>query len=329
MSFGIRRQDYLATLDFEKQFIEMDVAIREMRQLATDWGHNVRLEFKRLKKKRTKLFNDTYNKLTSWQRIQLARHPDRPYTQDYINLVFSDFVELHGDRKFADDTAIIGGLAKLEGKSVIIIGHQKGRGTKENIFRNFGMSNPEGFRKALRIMKLGEKFKKPVITFIDTPGAYPGLGAEERGQAEAIARNLFEMMSLKVPIITIVTGEGGSGGALALGVCDRLLMLEHSIYSVISPEACAAILWKDHTKAPEVATALQVTAKDLLRHKIIDEIIKEPVGGAHRGLDITANKIRRAIIRCLTQANSLSNETLLMRRYQRYRHCGEYEKLSD
>ena len=319
----------MATLDFEKQFIELDVAIREMQQIAQEWGDNVRQEFKRLKKKRTKMFYDTYNKLTPWQRTQLARHPDRPYTQDYINLIFSDFIELHGDRKFADDAAIIGGLAKLNGNGVMLIGHQKGRGTKENISRNFGMSNPEGFRKALRLMKLAERFHKPVITFIDTPGAYPGIGAEERGQAEAIARNLYEMMVLRVPIISIITGEGGSGGALALGVSDRLLMLEHSIYSVISPEACAAILWKDHTKAPEVASALRLTAQDLLKHKIIDEIVKEPLGGAHRNSHMIAHKMRRAIERHLQKISLVPIEKLLKQRYQRYRQCGEYRELSD
>jgi len=319
----------VATLDFEKQFIELDVAIREMQNLALEWGDNVRQEYKRLKKKRTKMFNDTYNKLTPWQRTQLARHPDRPYTLDYINQIFSDFIELHGDRKFADDAAIIGGLAKLNGRGVIVIGHQKGRGTKENISRNFGMSNPEGFRKALRLMKLAERFHKPVITFIDTPGAYPGIGAEERGQAEAIARNIYEMMVLRVPIISIIAGEGGSGGALALAVTDRLLMLEHSIYSVISPEACAAILWKDHTKAPEVAGALRLTAQDLAKHKIIDEIVKEPIGGAHRNFTMTAHKMRRAIVRHLQKISLMPIEKLLSQRYQRYRQYGEYQESSD
>ena len=319
----------MATLDFEKQFIELDGAIREMQHLSKEGSDNVRQEFKRLKKRRTKIFNDTYNKLTPWQRIQLARHSDRPYTLDYVNLIFSDFVELHGDRKFADDAAIIGGIAKLNGRGVMVIGHQKGRGTKENISRNFGMSNPEGFRKALRIMKLAEKFHKPVITFIDTPGAYPGIGAEERGQAEAIARNIYEMMVLHVPIISVITGEGGSGGALALGVSDRLLMLEHSIYSVISPEACAAILWKDNSKAPEVAGALHLTAQDLLKHKIIDEIVKEPIGGAHRNLNMIAHKMRRVIERRLREITRMPIQELLRQRYQRYRQYGEYRELSD
>jgi len=319
----------VAILDFEKQFIELDVAIREMQNLANEWGDNVRQEYRRLKKKRTKMFNDTYNKLTPWQRTQLARHPDRPYTLDYISQIFSDFIELHGDRKFADDAAIIGGLAKLNGRGVMVIGHQKGRGTKENISRNFGMSNPEGFRKALRLMKLAERFHKPVITFIDTPGAYPGIGAEERGQAEAIARNIYEMMILRVPIISIIAGEGGSGGALALGVSDRLLILEHSIYSVISPEACAAILWKDHTKAPEVAGALRLTAKDLSKHKIVDEIVKEPIGGAHRNFNMIAHKTRRAIVRHLQKISLMPIEKLLSQRYQRYRDYGEYQEPTD
>ncbi|MGA1876168.1 MAG: acetyl-CoA carboxylase carboxyltransferase subunit alpha [bacterium] len=319
----------MATLDFEKQFIELDIAIREMRNLAREWGDNVRQELRRLKRKRTRVFNDTYHKLTPWQRTQLARHPDRPYTQDYIRFLFADFTELHGDRKFADDAAIIGGLATFQGRGVVIVGHQKGRGTKENISRNFGMASPEGFRKALRIMKLAEKFRKPVITFIDTPGAYPGIGAEERGQAEAIARNLYEMMTLRVPVISVVTGEGGSGGALALGISDRLLMLEHSIYSVISPEACAAILWKDHTRAPEVAHALRLTAQDLLSYKIVDEVVKEPVGGAHRNPYMTAHKIRRAIIRHLKALSFMPMEELLRKRYERYRRCGKYQELSD
>lgn len=317
----------MAILDFEKQFIELDGVIREMRQLATEWGDSARQELKRLKRKRQKIFNETYTKLTPWQRTLLARHPDRPYTLDYVNLIFSDFIELRGDRKFADDAAIVGGLASMDGQKVIIIGHQKGRGTKENISRNFGMSNPEGFRKALRIMKFAEKFRKPVITFIDTPGAYPGLGAEERGQAEAIARNIYEMMILRVPILAIVTGEGGSGGALALGVSDRLLMLENSIYSVISPEACAAILWKDHTKAPDVASALRMTAQDLFKLKITDEILKEPIGGAHRNPVMTAHILRRAIIRHLKQLSSTPEDKLVENRYKRYRKYGVFREI--
>jgi len=316
-------------LDFEKQFVELDSAIKEMRQLATEWGDSARQELKRLKKKRQKVFYETYTKLTPWQRTLLARHPDRPYTLDYINIIFSDFIELHGDRKFGDDSAIVGGLAQLGSHKVVVIGHQKGRGTKENISRNFGMASPEGFRKALRIMKLAEKFRKPIITFIDTPGAYPGLGAEERGQAEAIARNIYEMMFLRVPIISIVTGEGGSGGALALGVADRLLMLENSVYSVISPEGCAAILWKDHTKANEAATALHMTAQDLLKLKVADEILKEPIGGAHRNPTMMAHIIRRAILRYLAQMSRLSEDKLLEDRYRRYRQYGVFRELVD
>lgn len=317
----------MAILDFEKQFIELDGVIREMRQLAAEWGDNARQELKRLKRKRQRIFNETYTKLTPWQRTLLARHPDRPYTLDYVSLIFSDFIELRGDRKFADDAAIVGGLATLNGQKVIVIGHQKGRGTKENISRNFGMSNPEGFRKALRIMKMAEKFRKPVITFIDTPGAYPGLGAEERGQAEAIARNIYEMMVLRVPILAIVAGEGGSGGALALGVSDRLLMLENSIYSVISPEACAAILWKDHTKASDVASALRMTAQDLFKLKITDEILKEPIGGAHRNPLMTAHIVRRAIVRHLNQLSFVSEDKLLEERYKRYRQYGIFREI--
>ncbi|MEW6378044.1 MAG: acetyl-CoA carboxylase carboxyltransferase subunit alpha [bacterium] len=317
----------MAILDFEKQFIELDGAIREMRNLAAEWGDNARQELKRLKKRRQKIFYETYAKLTPWQRTLLARHPDRPYTLDYINLIFSDFIELRGDRKFSDDPAIVGGFAQLEGQKVIVIGHQKGRGTKENINRNFGMASPEGFRKALRIMKLAEKFRKPVITFIDTPGAYPGLGAEERGQAEAIARNLYEMILLRVPIISVVTGEGGSGGALALGVADRLLMLENSVYSVISPEGCAAILWKDHTKATDAASALRMTAQDLLKLKVADEVLKEPIGGAHRNPAMTAHIIRRAIMRSLARLSTVSEDKLLEDRYRRYRQYGVYREL--
>lgn len=317
----------LAVLDFERQFIELDGVIREMRQLAAEWGDHARQELKRLKRKRQKIFYETYAKLTPWQRYLLARHPDRPYTLDYVGLIFSDFIELRGDRKFADDSAIVGGMAQLGDQKVIVIGHQKGRGTKENISRNFGMANPEGFRKALRIMKLAEKFRKPVITFIDTPGANPGLGAEERGQAEAIARNIYEMMLLRVPIISIVTGEGGSGGALALGVSDRLLMLENSVYSVISPEGCAAILWKDHTKASEAANALRMTAQDLLKLKITDEILKEPIGGAHRNPLMTAHTVRRAILRHLKQFSSFPENKLLDERYNRYRQYGIFRDL--
>ena len=318
----------MAILDFERQFVELDGAIREMRQLASEWGDNARQELKRLQKKRQKIFNETYSKLTPWQRYMLARHPDRPYALDYIGLIFSDFIELRGDRKFADDSAIVGGLAKLGDQKVVIVGHQKGRGTKENISRNFGMSSPEGFRKALRIMKLAEKFRKPVITFIDTPGAHPGLGAEERGQAEAIARNLYEMMLLRVPILSIVTGEGGSGGALALGVSDRLLMLENSVYSVISPEGCAAILWKDHAKVQEAASALRMTAQDLFRFKITDEILKEPIGGAHRNPLMASHIMRRAIIRHLKELSSSPEDTLLENRYRRYRQYGIFRELT-
>jgi len=269
-------------LEFEKPIEELELKIEELKRLSDGKEIDISGEIKRLEKKAKELRSEIFSILTPWQKTLVARHPDRPYTLDYINLITDDFIELHGDRRFSDDPSIVGGLAKIKDLSVMIIGHQKGRGTKERIYRNFGQPHPEGYRKALRLMKLAEKFKKPVITFIDTPGAYPGIGAEERGQAEAISVNLLEMSRLRVPIISIVIGEGGSGGALAISVADRLFMLEHSIYSVISPEGCAAILWK---KGGEIGTddfsraanSLRLTAQDLLRFKIIDDIIPEPL----------------------------------------------------
>jgi acetyl-CoA carboxylase carboxyl transferase subunit alpha len=317
-------------LEFEKPIAELEIKIEELRRLSDGKDINIAGEMKKLEKKVKDLRTDIFSKLTPWQKTLLARHPDRPYTMDYIGLIAEDFVELHGDRRFADDKAIVGGLAKIKGSPVMIIGHQKGRGTKERILRNFGQPHPEGYRKALRLMELAEKFKRPVITMIDTPGAYPGIGAEERGQAEAIAFNLMQMARLRVPIIAVVIGEGGSGGALALGVSDRLYMLEHSVYSVISPEGCAAILWKkegasnsDELKS-RAADALKLTAQDLLQFKIIDEIIAEPIGGAHRDVEQTARNIADKIAESLEELKIKAAGKLVEERYRRLRRMGSF-----
>ena len=274
--------DEIGILDFEKPVVEIERKIASLKEFGASSGSDVAPELKKLEEQAKKLRNDIFGSLTDWQRIQLARHPKRPYTLDYVKLIFEGFTELHGDRAFADDRAMACGFAFLDGKPVMVMGQQKGRDIQENMERNFGMAHPEGYRKALRLMKLAEKFNRPIITFIDTTGAYPGIGAEERGQAEAIARNLREMSSLKVPVVSVVIGEGGSGGALGIGVANRMLMLENAWYSVISPEGCAAILFRDATKAPEAARALKITATDLKHFGIVDEIIAEPQGGAHR-----------------------------------------------
>jgi acetyl-CoA carboxylase carboxyl transferase subunit alpha len=317
-------------LEFEKPIEELEIKIEELKRISDGKDIDISSEVKKLEKKVRELRSDIFSSLTPWQKTQIARHPDRPYTLDYINLITSDFVELHGDRRFSDDPAIVAGIAKVQNIPVVIAGHQKGRGTKERIYRNFGQPHPEGYRKAHRLMKLAEKFKRPVITFIDTPGAYPGIGAEERGQAEAIAVNLMEMSRLKTPIISIVIGEGGSGGALALSVADRLFMLEHSIYSVISPEGCAAILWKqngdltsnDYSRAAET---LRLTAQDLLQFKIIDGIIPEPLGGAHRDPDATAKKISEYIITAIEDLKAKTPGKLIEERYKRYRKIGSFK----
>lgn len=312
-------------LDFEKEFIEVDEQIKEIEHhKINQWNMQIFSELRELKRKRLKLYREIYPKLTSWQRTQLARHPDRPYSLDYIYQICESFIEIHGDRRFKDDPAMVTVLAKLCGKSVVIVGHQKGRGTRENIFRNFGMPHPEGYRKALRAMQLANKFGFPIISLIDTPGAYPGIGAEERGQAEAIARNLYEMANFRVPILSIVIGEGGSGGALAIGVADRILMLENSIYSVISPEACSAILWKDKGKTKYVAESLKMTALNLLKLKIIDEVVKEPLGGAHRDNKRASRILRRVIIRHLTELEALDRQELFKRRHEKFRKIGVY-----
>jgi acetyl-CoA carboxylase carboxyl transferase subunit alpha len=283
-------------------------------------------EIKRLEGRLEKLIDDTYSKLSRWQRVQLARHPDRPYTLDYIQIMMDDFIELHGDRLFADDTALVGGLAKLEGRPVMFMGQQKGRTTKEKLYRNFGMMNPEGYRKAIRLMKMAAKFNRPVVVFADTIGAYPGIGAEERGQGEAIARNLFEMSHLPIPIIIVIIGEGASGGALGIGLGDRVLMMENAWYSVISPEGCAAILWRDSGRAEMAAEALKPTAGDLLELGVIDEVIPEPAGGAHRNLQKAAEIIKERVIHHLNELAAVPPETLIEQRIEKYGRMGFYKE---
>lgn len=318
----------IQALEFEKPILELEEKLKELKQLSDVHDLKYIEEAKRLKKKLNTLKKNVYSNLTPWQKTLLARHPNRPYTLDYLKLITSNFIELHGDRKFGDDHSIIGGIAQFENESVVVIGHQKGRNTKENIFRNFGMPRPEGYRKALRLMKLAEKFGRAVITFIDTPGAFPGLHAEERGQGEAIARNLFEMSDLTVPIIVIVIGEGGSGGALAIGVGDKVLMLENSVYSVISPESCSAILWKDQNHKEEAAKTLKLTAQNLLDLGLIDEIVKEPIGGAHRKFKQTASIVRHAIRRNLKELKDIPIEKLLQERYNKFRNLGKFTENS-
>jgi acetyl-CoA carboxylase carboxyl transferase subunit alpha len=311
-------------LEFERPLLELENRIAELR--ASDDAQAARDEIGRLNERLKRLQQKVYGGLTPWQRAQLARHPKRPHTLDLFRLLLEDFVELHGDRVFGDDKAIVGGLARFEGDAVVAIGHQKGRDTRENIARNFGMPHPEGYRKALRLMELAAKFRKPIITFIDTPGAYPGLGAEERGQAEAIARNLREMAGLGTPIVCVVTGEGGSGGALAIGVANRILMLEHAIYSVISPEGCAAILWGEATKAPEAAELMRITAPDLLRLGVIDGIVPEPIGGAHRNWEETAENLRGPLRDALWELRGNTPEELVALRYEKFRKIGVFEE---
>jgi acetyl-CoA carboxylase carboxyl transferase subunit alpha len=311
-------------LEFEKPLLELENRIAELR--TAEDPLEARDEIAKLEERLARLQQRIYGSLTAWQRTQIARHPKRPHTLDLVNLLLEDWVELHGDRVFGDDKAIVGGLARFDGEPVVVIGHQKGRDTRENIARNFGMPHPEGYRKALRLMQLAAKFSKPIIAFIDTPGAYPGLGAEERGQAEAIARNLREMAGLTTPVICVVTGEGGSGGALAIGVGNRVLMLEYAIYSVISPEGCAAILWGDAAKAPEAAELMRVTAPDLLKLGVIDAIVPEPVGGAHRNWDATAASLRAALRDHLWQLRSKSEAALIEERHEKFRRIGVFEE---
>jgi len=311
-------------LDFERPILELEKKISELKHFTSEKKIDLSAEIKRLEEKLEKLRKETYQNLTPWQRVQIARHPQRPYTLDYLGLLASDFIELHGDRSFADDKALIGGLAKIEDTKILVIGQQKGRGTQENIYRNFGCAHPEGYRKALRLMYLAQKCRLPIVTFIDTPGAYPGIGAEERGQAQAIAQNLKEMADIKTSILCIIIGEGGSGGALGIGIGDRICILENAYYSVISPEGCAAILWKDSSKAPEAASTLRLTAKDLLEMGIVDEIIPEPLGGAHRDPARMAATIKEAILRNLKELLAQPIEKLLKDRYEKFRRIGVF-----
>ena len=311
-------------LDFEQPIAELEAKIDELRYVSSS-DVNLGDEVARLEGKVETLTKSIFSKLNAKQIGQLARHPKRPYSFNYIDRIFTDFQQLHGDRAFGDDKAIIGGVARFEGNPVMIIGHQKGRDTKENIKRNFGMPRPEGYRKALRLMKLAEKFHLPVITFVDTPGAYPGIGAEERGQSEAIARNLYEMAKLRTPIIATITGEGGSGGALAIAVADRVMMLQYSTYSVISPEGCASILWKDAAKAPDAAEALGITSEKLSKLGLIDRIIPEPLGGAHRNYEAVSDNIREALQSSLRELRALNTDQLLEKRYQRLMGFGQFD----
>jgi acetyl-CoA carboxylase carboxyl transferase subunit alpha len=314
----------LSFLEFEQPIAELEAKIDELRYVSSDAEVNIGEEIARLRAKSRALTTSIFANLSPWQVAQLARHPLRPYTLDYAVTVFDEFNELHGDRMYADDQAIIGGLARLAGKPVMLIGHQKGRDTKERVRRNYGMPKPEGYRKALRLMKLAERFRLPIITLIDTPGAYPGVGSEERNQSEAIARNLFEMSTLRVPVITAVIGEGGSGGALAIGVCDRLIMLQYAVYSVISPEGCASILWKSADKKELAAEAMGITAERLDKLGLVDEVLREPLGGAHRDPQEMADSLKAALIRHLEGIEQLSEDELLAQRYARLRGQGVY-----
>ena len=313
-------------LDFEQSVADLEAKIEELRFVQDDSAVDISEEIERLEKKGAQLTKDIYGKLSPWQISQVARHPQRPYTLDYLSLIFTDFEELHGDRAFADDHAIVGGLARFNGQPVMVIGHQKGRDTKEKIYRNFGMPRPEGYRKALRLMKLAEKFGIPLMTFVDTPGAYPGIDAEERGQSEAIGRNLYVMAELKVPVIVTIIGEGGSGGALAIAVGDVLQMLQYSTYSVISPEGCASILWKSADKAPEAAETMGITAQRLKTLGLVDKIIHEPLGGAHRDYAAMAQSLKKSLQDALKQVSGLSTAELLATRYERLMSYGRYKE---
>ena len=313
-------------LEFEKPLGELERRIEELERTGTEREIDVASELQALQTKLEEMRARIYRELTPMQRVLVARHPRRPYTLDYLSSIFTDFIELHGDRSFRDDEAIVGGWARLDGESVMLIGHQKGRDMKENLRRNFGMPHPEGYRKALRLMHLAARFDAPIITLIDTPGAYPGLGAEERGQSEALARNILEMSALPTPIISVVIGEGGSGGALALGVADRILMFENSVYSVISPEGCAAILWKDATQRERAAEALKITGDDLLRLGLVDQVIPEPLGGAHQDPDAAGESLREALITHLTELRKFKGERLIKRRHDKFAAMGAYSE---
>ena len=313
-------------LDFEKPILELEQKIEELRALTVREEIDLTGEIKKLEERLQKVKQEIYQNLTPWQRVQIARHPKRPYTLDYADLIMTDFTEIHGDRLYGDDKAIIAGFARINGKKIVVIGHQKGKDTKENLYRNFGSAHPEGYRKAMRAMELGGKFKLPIVVFIDTPGAYPGIGAEERGQAEAIARNLFKMAMLKTPIIVFIIGEGGSGGALGIGIGDKVYVLEYAYYSVISPEGCAAILWKERSKAPDAAEALKLTGKDLKEMSIIDDVIKEPLGGAHKNPQEMAQKIKNVIKRDLDILGAVDKNELIKKRYAKFRKMGVFEE---
>ena len=313
----------MATLDFEKPILDLEHKIEDLRQMGSK-RVTLEPEIKRLESKLEKLKNDIYNNMTPWQRVQIARHPKRPYTLDYIRMMTDEFLELHGDRLFSDDNAMIGGFAKIDGQKVMIIGHQKGRDVKENVLRNFGCAHPEGYRKAMRLMRLAVKFHVPVICLIDTPGAYPGIGAEERGQAQAIAENLRDMAGIKTPIAAVIIGEGGSGGALGIGVADRTFILQHAYFSVISPEGCASILWRSSLKAPQAAEALKMHGEDLIKFKIVDEIIPEPLGGAHRDPQEVALNLKAALLKYFKKAATLSTDEILDARYKKFREIGEF-----
>lgn len=313
-------------LEFEKPLVELERQISEMRQYAATENLDLQSEIKKLEEKARRLSEQIYSSLTRWQRVQLARHPQRPYTLDYVERMMADFVELHGDRAFGDDPAIICGAGRLGQKKIFVIGQQKGRDTKQKLYRNFGMPHPEGYRKALRVMKLAAKFRRPIVCLVDTPGAYPGIGAEERGQAEAIARNLFEMSHLPVPIVIVIIGEGASGGALGIAVGDRVLMMENTWYSVISPEGCAAILWHDSTKAEQAAEAMKLTAGDLLQLGVIDDIIREPLGGAHRDHDAAAQILQARLLQEIEALESIPADRLIAQRIEKYGKMGFFER---
>jgi acetyl-CoA carboxylase carboxyl transferase subunit alpha len=314
------------TLEFEKPIVELEQTLDALQVQAQEQKIDLSAQIRSIEEKLEQTRKEVFTNLSAWQRVQLARHPKRPYMQDYLQRITTDFIELHGDRRYADDKAIIGGLATIDKTRVVVIGQQKGRDTKENLMRNFGCAHPEGYRKALRLMQMAEKFDLPVVCFIDTPGAYPGIGAEERHIAEAIAVNLREMMLLKIPLVAVVIGEGGSGGALGIGVCDKVLILENAYYSVISPEGCAAILWKDRANAANAAQALKLTAKDLLELDIIDEIIPEPLGGAQKDYDATAAAVKKALLKNLDKLQDLKVADLLEARYKKFRKMGVFER---
>jgi acetyl-CoA carboxylase carboxyl transferase subunit alpha len=318
----------MAELDFEKPILGLEKKIAELKKFSEEKKIDLSEEVKKFEEKLQDLKKQIYSNLTPWQRVQIARHSERPTTLDYINFIMKDFVEIHGDRLFRDDKAIVSGFAKLDNFKIVIVGHQKGKDTKENLMRNFGSAHPEGYRKALRIFRLADKFKLPIICFIDTPGAYPGIGAEERGQAHSIAENIREMFNIKVPVVIVVIGEGGSGGALGIGVGDKVAMLENSYYSVISPEGCSAILWKNRSKTEEAAKALKLISYDLLELGIIDEVIPEPLGGAHRNPFETAQNLKNFLINSLTELSNKEPETLIEERYNKFRRIGRFQEFS-